>query len=75
MTTDARSPIENAVMTVINGPAGCWLAYYSDWSDWRVFHNEIDALRYSVEHQMNGVAWLTWGESPEEAVKNSRKTR
>jgi hypothetical protein len=29
-----------------------WLAFHSDFSGMAVFHNELDALRYALEHGM-----------------------
>lgn len=29
-----------------------WLVYYADWSAFGIFENEIDALRYAVDHVM-----------------------
>lgn len=40
---------------------GCWVAFYSDMSDFRVFPNEIDCLRYAVAHTMEARS-LTSGE-------------
>ena len=42
---------------------GVWLAYYSDWSSWAVFAEEIDALRHAVENAMS-VKFLEFGASP-----------
>lgn len=42
---------------------GVWLVYYTDWSGWRIFEAEIDALRYAVEHHME-VVLLPFGSDP-----------
>lgn len=42
-------------------PSGFWLAYYSDWSGFAVFDNELEALRYAVEHQMR-CEFHSWGQ-------------
>lgn len=41
--------------------AGCWVAYYSDWSGVAVFPTEIEALRYAVSRSML-VEFKPWGE-------------
>lgn len=47
---------------------GVWLAYYSDWSGFRVFADEVDALRHAVAHSMQ-VAYLRYGQDPHEAIQ------
>lgn len=42
---------------------GYWLAYYGDWSGFRIFDNEVDCLRYAVDHHMM-VKFVPWGEDP-----------
>lgn len=39
---------------------GCWVAYYHDRSGAAVFKDEIDALRYAVERNME-VKLVHWG--------------
>lgn len=46
---------------------GYWLAYYSDWSGFVAFANEIEALRHAVGKSMD-VAYIEWGEDPREAT-------
>lgn len=38
--------------TITRGPAlgWFWVAFYSDWSEFTIFEEEIDALRYAVEY-------------------------
>lgn len=43
--------------------SGVWLVYYADWSGWRVFETEIEALRYAVEHGMQA-RFLEFGQDP-----------
>ena len=47
---------------------GAYLAYYPDWSGWRIFKSEIAALRHAVDRSMS-VTFLEYGEDPLEAVK------
>lgn len=46
-------------MTIIGAPT--WIAYYSDWSNFAIFAHEIEALRYAVEHRMDGVQQVEYG--------------
>lgn len=39
---------------------GAWFAYQPDWSGFKIFGNEIDALRYAVELTMK-VGFLPFG--------------
>ena len=47
----------------------CWLAFYDDWSAFRVFASEIEALRWAVEQSPVRVVRLRWGEDPRDAAK------
>ncbi len=40
---------------------GAWIAYYPDWSGMALFCDELAALRYGVEHQMQ-VKFVRHGE-------------
>jgi hypothetical protein len=40
---------------------GVWVAYYSDGSDFVVFAEEIEALRYALGYQMN-VKFVRYGD-------------
>lgn len=31
----------------------CWFVYYSDYSGFAVFHDELSAYKYAVEHSMS----------------------
>lgn len=54
-------------------PEGCWVAYYSDNSDFRVFRSEIAALRVALDLSMK-VIYCHWGESPVEAETRIRRS-
>ncbi len=56
-------------MSVFDIGERCWLAYYYDWSSFRVFPTEIEALRWAVDHSPVGVVPLAWGQDPREAAK------
>lgn len=41
-----------------------WLAYYSDWSGFVVFADEVQALRHAVMNHMDGVIEVPFGADP-----------
>lgn len=41
---------------------GCWVASYYDGSGYAIFPTEVEALRYALEHTMNTVKFVEWGE-------------
>lgn len=47
--------------------AGCWVAYYVDWSGMAVFNSELKAMRYAVEKSMR-VMFVPWGVDLREAA-------
>jgi hypothetical protein len=49
---------------------GYWIAYYSDWSGFLVFDNELECLRYAVERSMMAT-WSPFGVNPREHIRNS----
>lgn len=48
----------------IESTGGCWVARYDDWSAVAVFGSELEALRYAMQHSMNQVIYVQWGEIP-----------
>lgn len=50
---------------------GVWLAFYGDWSGWRVFKSEMQALRHAVANSMS-VVFLPYGADPVETVNPMR---
>ncbi len=42
-----------------------WVAYFPDWSGFRIFRTEIDALRHAVDNQMK-VVLVHDGQDPSE---------
>jgi hypothetical protein len=56
-----------AMAAALHRPAGVWLAYYHDRSGMAVFDQEVDALRYAVEHSTE-VAFWTYGTDWNEAT-------
>jgi hypothetical protein len=48
--------------------SGVWVAYYTDWSGFRVFASEIDALRHAVVNGMS-VLFTEWGKDPREVER------
>jgi hypothetical protein len=52
----------------LSDPAfGYWIAFHSDWSAFRVFSEEILALRFAVENQHMDVKFVQFGDDPREA--------
>ena len=47
---------------------GCWFAYYSDWSGFVAFANELDCLRHAVENSMDA-AWVPFGSDPRDHAR------
>lgn len=41
---------------------GCWVARYSDWSGIAVFGSELEALRYTNDHDGMVASFVQWGE-------------
>jgi hypothetical protein len=56
----------------MSGPQGCWVAYFADNSEIRVFRSEIAALRSALPMSMK-VVYCHWGESPAEAEERVRQ--
>lgn len=52
-------------------PAGCWAAYYSDYSAVAIFGTEIAALRHAVDNAMSVLYW-EFGKDLRDAVKDLR---
>lgn len=48
---------------------GAWIAYYSDWSGMAVFADELNCLRYAVEHRMDA-RFVPLGADLREAVNS-----
>jgi hypothetical protein len=44
---------------------GCWVAYFTDWSGFRIFDDELAALKFAVECGMK-VRYVPWGKDPRE---------
>lgn len=56
-------------------PARIWVAYYSDWSEIAIFAEEIDCLRYAVDHVSMEVAHLELGRSVQEQIREQWAAR
>lgn len=48
---------------------GVWVAYYSDWSGFAVFTDELQAFRYAVAGTMQ-VAFVHFGKDIQEQVRD-----
>ena len=50
-----------------------WMAYYSDWSEFAIFDDELKCHRFAVEHSMQ-VHRVTEGKGVREQVANWKRS-
>lgn len=55
-------------LTPVTPARGAWLAYYPDHSGLAIFGDEVEALRYAVEHSMQIIFW-EYGQDVTDATK------
>jgi hypothetical protein len=55
-------------------PVLAWVAYYDDWSGFRIFRSEVAALRHAVGRSMEVVS-VASGEDPREVARAAAVAR
>lgn len=68
--SDSPKPVEDQaehvgtihVDRMVINLAGCWVVRYGDWSGIAIFGDELTALRYALEHNMDSCSFETWGQ-------------
>lgn len=67
MTTEQIDAVDDARRATVTREGGYWLAYYTDWSGFVAFGDELACLRHAIEHSM-AASWVPFGVDPRDHV-------